>query len=161
MFNSITGLYSLDANNSLLLPNASLYAWFTIRPNWNVWVWSRERFISGLSKENKWVAHAQKPPTPQWFWERSFIGRIWRWGLQAMCLSSDWLAGGEVRGLMLGELGAQPGVTILRLPGGLRSPWRTQRCYYVHLLGKNQDPALIAAVISRLLLLCFCISFPN
>ena len=60
---------------------------------------------------------------------------------------------------VLQESCAQLEVTVLRLGGSLSSSRRTQ-IYYVliHSFSRNQDPALIAALLfSWLLFLCFCI----
>ena len=47
------------ANFQVLL-NPNLYAQLTMRPNWNVAVWNREKFTA---RQEEWMAFPQKPQT--------------------------------------------------------------------------------------------------
>ena len=55
-----------------LLLNASSYALRKMRPNWNTGVWSRERFIAGPSKENRWLI-LKKTWTPWWCYLKNWV----------------------------------------------------------------------------------------
>ena len=58
----------------------------TVRPNQNIGVWSRERFIAGPSKENQWFV-LKKPKFFNGFRGGVFIGKIW----SKACRTCDFL----------------------------------------------------------------------
>ena len=71
----------------ILLLNTNSCAWCTVRPNQGDGVWSRERFIAGLSKKNGRLV-AKEPWTPQSFWQSVLKGEHFsevREGLPRIC----------------------------------------------------------------------------
>ena len=84
----------------------------TMRPNWNVGVWSRERFTAGPSKEKVWLMLRN----PSGFLEEIFIDKIWGRGFRVwefFLLTACWWGN---RAVFQGSC-AQPEVTILHLGG--------------------------------------------
>ena len=79
-----------------------------------------------------------KPPTPWWFWGKSFYLQNLGWGLQGTWPSSDWWWG---KMAVFQESCSQPKVAILHLGGSFSSCRRTQRYCYVYSLRRNQHPA--------------------
>ena len=60
--------------------------------NWNVRVWSRERFIEGPSKENRWLT-LRRPKLPDGFLGKIFIDKIWGEGYRVhdvLLMRSQW-----------------------------------------------------------------------
>ena len=98
--------------------------------NGNIWVWSRERFIVGQSKEYWWLT-LKRPKLPNGYQGRANLEQR-----AAECLTFLWLVGGEVTGWrsrisIISPLGpasaeftycVQSQVSILYLGGGLIPP---------------------------------------
>ena len=83
--------------------------------------WSIESFISGPSKENRWLM-LKNSKFPDGFGGEVFRWNL-RWGLQGGWLSSDWWGGSR---MMFQEFWAKLEVAILHLGEGLSS-WEPYR----------------------------------
>ena len=128
-----------------LLLNTSLCAQHTVRPNKPKYQSLEQRKVDGRAKQGVWVAHPQEPETPWWFKGRFLQAKFVGEG----CRVCDFLVIGWWWGnrAVLQECCVQPEVTILHLIGGLSSCRRTRRYCYIYSLSRNQDPALIAALL--------------
>ena len=102
---------------------------------WNVGVWTGERFMAGLSKENRMAQAQKKAWTPWWFLGRSFYSQSLQ-GRAAGCVTILWLIAGVVIGCCSRNLNHQP------FGGGPGLDRRAQRFLsggYAHYPRGNQD----------------------
>ena len=126
--------------------------------NWNVGVWSRERFIARPNKENGWLM-LKNPELLHGFGGKVFIGKMWGKGWR-VCdfLLIGWWWGDRV---VFQESCAQPEVTILHLGGGLGSAKELYNIVMYIPWGAIRTLPQSCTIVSSLLLPCFCIpSFP-
>ena len=95
--------------------------------NWNVRVWSRERFIAGPRKEKGQLV-LKKLELSNDFQGELFIGKVWGEGCR---VCNFLLIGWWGNRALFQESCAQPEIAILHLGGGLSSCRRTQRYCFV------------------------------